>query len=154
MYHTSKRRTDPLFRESQGKGLRVERSGFYFRSWHRQGFTSCAQALLFVAELYLCRYYMCFLLIFDNWRKYTDLCCLLVRYSNVFQNNIEQDQGASLQETVWTVKRCINGGILSLLMVVVGCSRLPCAILGCTGLFWAVLGCSGLYWAVLGSSGL
>ena len=89
MYHTSKRRTDPLFRESQGKGLRVERSGFYFRSWHRQGFTSCAQALPFVAELYLCRYYMCFLLKFYNWCKYTDLCCLLVRYSNVFLNNIE-----------------------------------------------------------------
>ena len=60
MYHTSKRRTDPLFRESQGKGLRVERSGFYFRSWHRQGFTSCARALPFVAEFYRCRYYTCF----------------------------------------------------------------------------------------------
>ena len=96
---------------------------------------------------------MCFLLIFDNWRKYTDLCFLLVRYSNVFQNNIE-DQGASLQETVWTVNRCINGGILSLLLVVVGCSGQPCAILGCTGLYWAVLGCTGLCLAVLGCNWL
>ena len=30
-----------------------------------------------------------FLLKFYNWCKYTDLCCLLVRYSNVFLNNIE-----------------------------------------------------------------
>ena len=107
-----------------------------------------------MAELYLCRYYMCFLLIFDNWRKYTDLCCLLVRYSNVFQNNIEQDQGASLQETVWTVKRCINGGILSLLLVVVGCSGLHWATFGCTGLYWALLVCIGLHLAVLDSTWL
>ena len=39
---------NPLFRESQGKGLRVERGGFYFRSWHRQDFTSFAQTLTFL----------------------------------------------------------------------------------------------------------
>ena len=108
MYHTSKRRTDPLFRESQGKGLRVERSGFYFRSWHRQGFTSCAHSLPFVAKLYRCRYYTCFLLKFYNWCKYTDLCCLLVRYSNVFLNNIENlfFQLRSKEDKKWLVSLC------------------------------------------------
>ena len=33
----------------------------------------------------------------------------------------------------------IHGGILSLLLVVMGCSGLHCAILGCAGLYWAVL---------------
>ena len=48
----------------------------------------------------------------------------------------------------------IHGGILSLALVVVGCSGLHCAKLGCTGLYWSVFGCTGLYWAVLGCSGM
>ena len=39
----------------------------------------------------------------------------------------EQDQGASVQKTVWTA-------------------------MDCTGLYWAVVGCSGLQWALLGST--
>ena len=53
----------------------------------------------------------------------------------------------------------IHGGILSLLLVSVGCSGQHCAILGCTGLywtglFWNVVDYIGLYWAVLGCTRL
>ena len=58
-----------------------------------------------------------------------------------------------MQKTVWTVKRCILGGILSPVLVVVGCSGMYLAVLGCTGLYRAVLGCTGLYWAVLYCTG-
>ena len=45
----------------------------------------------------------------------------------------KQDQGASVQKTVWTVNRCVNGGILSPALVVVCVSGLYCAVLaqGC-----------------------
>ena len=66
----------------------------------------------------------------------------------------EQDQGASVQKTVWTVYRCIHDGILSPVLVVVDCTGLYWAVLGYTGLYWAVLGFTGLYWAVLGCTGL
>ena len=48
----------------------------------------------------------------------------------------------------------IHGGILSFLLVVVGCSGLHCAILGCTWLYWSVLVCIWLHWVVLGSTWL
>ena len=59
-----------------------------------------------------------------------------------------------MQKTVWTVYRCIHGGILSPVLVVVDCTGLYLAVLGYTGLYWAVLGFTGLYWAVLGCTGL
>ena len=43
-------------------------------------------------------------------------------YVTTDNHNNEQDQGASVQKTVWTA-------------------------LDCTGLYWAVVGCTGLYWA-------
>ena len=61
----------------------------------------------------------------------------------------KQDQGASVQKTVWTVKRCINGGILSPALVVVCCSGLYCAVLVCTGLYLSVVGCTWLFRNVL-----
>ena len=65
-----------------------------------------------------------------------------------------QDQDASVQNPVWTVKRCIPGGTFSPVRVVVGSSGLYWAVLGCSGLYWAVLCFSGLYWTVLGRTGL
>ena len=64
----------------------------------------------------------------------------------------KQDQGASVQKTVWTVNRCINGGILSPALVVVCFSGLYCAVLACTGLYLTVPEYSGLYLVVLGSA--
>ena len=65
-----------------------------------------------------------------------------------------QDQGASVQKTVWTVKRCICMVVYFHFYwwwwAVVDCTVLYWAVLSCTGLCWSVLGCSGLYWAVLG----
>ena len=51
-------------------------------------------------------------------------------------------------------KMYIHGGILSLLLVVVGCSGLCyiglyLAVLGCTGLYLAALGCTWLFWNVV-----
>ena len=73
---------------------------------------------------------------------------------------MEEDLGASVQKTVRTEKRYIHGGILSPVLVVVGCSGpywatvLYWATLDITGLYWAVLGSSGLFWAVLCSTRL
>ena len=53
---------------------------------------------------------------------------LIMIVSIVESQKTTQDQGASVQKTVWTVKRCIHGDILSPVLVVVGCS----------GLYWAV----------------
>ena len=57
----------------------------------------------------------------------------------------KQDQGASVQKTVWTVQRCIDGGILSPALVVVCSSGLYCAVLACTGLYLSVVGCTWLF---------
>ena len=109
MYHTSKRRTDPLFRESQGKGLRVERSGFYFRSWHRQGFTSCARALPFVAEFYRCRYYTCF---FAKILQLVQIHWFVLSPSEVFKRFPKQHwksfffQLRSKEDKKWLVSLC------------------------------------------------
>ena len=56
----------------------------------------------------------------------------------------KQDQGASVQKTVWTVKRCIY------MEVYFHFYWLWWAVVDCTVLYWAVLGCIGLYLAALG----
>ena len=48
----------------------------------------------------------------------------------------------------------IHGGILSPVLVVVGCIGLHCAVLGCIELYWAEQVCIGLHWAVLGCTWL
>ena len=73
----------------------------------------------------------------------------------------EQDQGASVQKTVWTLdseEMYIHEGtyfnFYGLWWAVVDCTVLYWAVLGCTGLYWSVFGCTGLYWAPLGCSGM
>ena len=59
-----------------------------------------------------------------------------------------QDQGASVQKTVWTVKRCIC------MVVYFHFYWWWWAVVDCTVLYWAVLGCNGLWWAAVGFTGL
>ena len=91
---------------------------------------------------------------FNILSKYETVCLYYMLRTLVVTVQYIRNQGASVQKTVWTVQRCINGGILSPALVVVCCSGLYCAVLACTGLYWAVLVCSGLYLTVPEYSGL
>ena len=64
------------------------------------------------------------------------------------QSTNKQDQDASVQKTVWTVKRCIY------MVVYFHFYWCRWAVVDSTVLYWAVLGCTGLYWAALGCTGL
>ena len=65
----------------------------------------------------------------------------------------QQDQGASVQKTVWTVKRCIYMEVY-FHFYWLWWALVDWALQGCSGLYWAVLGSTGLYWAVLSCTGL
>ena len=79
----------------------------------------------------------------------------------------EQDLGASVQETVWTVMSCRHIEVyfhfywlwwaalcyIGLYWAVLVCIWLHWAVLDCTWLFWNVVDCTGLHWTVLGYTG-